>query len=290
MSAIAARVIGARAHQYLFFLYQFYIRGGWRRVWRYQHDAQSGKGDFLAICAIIKNEGPYLREWIEFHRLVGVQRFYLYLNDCSDNTFEVLRPYLEEGLVETVEFNGDKMQIPAYDDCIERHFRDVEWLAFIDLDEFIVPQAGRSLVEYLSSLKASCRQVLLKWLFFGSNGQERRESGLVIERFTRRGGWQGEWWQTKGIVRPRFVYEIGVHQHRVAGKTTVADMTEFRIHHYFCKSWEEYALRAPRGDVFWGNDRGCVKYSREFFNSRDLNDVEDLSALEFLPEVRQALA
>ena len=27
---------------------------------------------YLAVCAIYRNEGPYLREWIEFHRLVGV--------------------------------------------------------------------------------------------------------------------------------------------------------------------------------------------------------------------------
>ena len=35
---------------------------------------------YLAICAIYRDEAPYLREWIEFHRLVGVEHFFLYDN------------------------------------------------------------------------------------------------------------------------------------------------------------------------------------------------------------------
>lgn len=31
---------------------------------------------YLAVCAIFRDEAPYLAEWIEFHRLVGVEHFY----------------------------------------------------------------------------------------------------------------------------------------------------------------------------------------------------------------------
>ena len=40
---------------------------------------------YLAVCAIYRNEAPYLREWIEFHRLVGVERFFLYNNESTDD-------------------------------------------------------------------------------------------------------------------------------------------------------------------------------------------------------------
>ena len=54
---------------------------------------------YLSICAIYRNEGEYLREWIEFHRLVGVERCYLYDNLSTDSHREVLAPYVEQGIV-----------------------------------------------------------------------------------------------------------------------------------------------------------------------------------------------
>lgn len=38
---------------------------------------------YLSICAIFKDEAPYLPEWIEFHRSVGVERFFLYDNSAA---------------------------------------------------------------------------------------------------------------------------------------------------------------------------------------------------------------
>ena len=47
---------------------------------------------YLAICAVYRNEAPYLREWIEFHRLVGVERFFLYNNRSTDTTWAYYSP------------------------------------------------------------------------------------------------------------------------------------------------------------------------------------------------------
>lgn len=58
----------------------------------------------MAICAICKNEAPYLGEWSEFHSLVGVQRFHLYQNRSADDYLSVLGPYLDEGVVELTEW------------------------------------------------------------------------------------------------------------------------------------------------------------------------------------------
>ena len=40
----------------------------------------------MGMVAIAKNEGPYIREWIEYHKLVGFTIFYIYDNDSTDNT------------------------------------------------------------------------------------------------------------------------------------------------------------------------------------------------------------
>jgi hypothetical protein len=55
--------------------------------------------DYLAACAIYLNEAPNLQEWIEFHRLVGVERFYLYNDNSTDDHRAVLAPYVDEGIV-----------------------------------------------------------------------------------------------------------------------------------------------------------------------------------------------
>ena len=41
----------------------------------------------------------YLAEWIEFHRLIGVERFFLYDNGSADDHEQVLAPYVDEGIV-----------------------------------------------------------------------------------------------------------------------------------------------------------------------------------------------
>src|SRR5687768_9080374 len=54
---------------------------------------------YLSVCSIYRDHAEYLREWIEFHRLVGVERFFLYDNESSDDHREVLAPCVERGIV-----------------------------------------------------------------------------------------------------------------------------------------------------------------------------------------------
>jgi Glycosyltransferase family 92 len=58
----------------------------------------------LCVCAIFRDEAPYLKEWIEFHRLVGIQKFYLYNNASTDNYKEVLQRYINKEIVYLTEW------------------------------------------------------------------------------------------------------------------------------------------------------------------------------------------
>ena len=53
------------------------------------------------------------------------------------------------------------------------------------------------------------------------------------------------------------------------------------VNHYHCKSWEEYSQRANRGD---SNAINGSKYSRKFFEERDLNDEFDNGILKYRDE------
>ena len=68
----------------------------------------------LVICAIFKNEVPYMREWIEYHLHVGVEHFYLYNNNSTDGYLDVLQPYVEKGVVTLTEWPETPGQITAY--------------------------------------------------------------------------------------------------------------------------------------------------------------------------------
>ncbi len=236
----------------------------------------------LAIVAIMKNEGPYLAEWIEFHKLLGVEKFYLYDNDSTDKTQEILKPYIKSGLVDYTFFPGEKMQLPAYNDCIEKHKMDTRWLAVIDLDEFLVPVKYDNMTDFLATIPENVAQIIIPWVIFGSNGHKNKPRGLVTANYTMRAKRN---WLYKSIIKPQFVIHMGCHEHDVAGATKSVRMSVCRVHHYHCKSWEEYKLKAMRGDAWDGADAGVKKYQMDCFKKHDLNDIYDDSALRFANKI-----
>ena len=242
----------------------------------------------LAIAAIMKNEGPYLKEWLDYHILVGVDKFYLYDNESTDDTVDVLKPYIEQGIVEYTFFPGSVRQIPAYNDCIAKHEKDVRWLAMIDLDEFLVPVQNKTLPEFLKTLPFF-GQLIVTWVVYGSSYKQKKEPGLVMERFKRH---TDKMWGVKSIVNPRLVVQIkNPHTHDVAGftidengkKLGHLDQThnpptcnKIRINHYATKSYEEMIERCSQGDACVANLQSSHKAdAQKRFEKRDRNEIYD---------------
>ena len=82
---------------------------------------------YLSAVVIAKNEGPYFKEWLDWHISQGVEKFYVYDNESTDETKEVLSPYVERGIVEYIYFPGHRKQLAAYDDCLRKHRYDTRW-------------------------------------------------------------------------------------------------------------------------------------------------------------------
>ncbi len=264
----------------------------------------------FAIAAIIKDEGRYIKEWIDYHLLAGADHFILYNNGSTDNTKEILQPYIESGKVTLIDFPGSMMQIPAYAGALRDWKFFCRYIAFIDADEFIFPKDNKTVPEVLDEIlsgKNNAVGLSVNWHMFGSGGAEKADwSRGVLERFLYRAPndftdseKDAELYfgnaHVKTIVNPRFVeYYVNPHLAKCFMNCSTVNesgepvkryfnypITDKKIilNHYVTKSWEEYQLKHKRGraDV----PTGFPAYSREDFENGDRNEVFDDEILKY---------
>jgi hypothetical protein len=138
----------------------------------------------ISLCTIFRNEGSYLKEWIEYHKIIGVEHFYLYNNFSIDDYREVLQPYIKDGFVTLIDWIIPQGQMSAYSDCVSKYSAETQWIGFIDLDEFVVPNKFDNIYQFLSKFEKNRPIVIIYWKYFGSSGKIQRDlNGLVTEDF-----------------------------------------------------------------------------------------------------------
>ena len=247
--------------------------------------------NYLSIVAIIKNEGLYIAEWIEYHLLVGVSKFYIYDNESEDNLKEILKPYIESGIVEYKYCPGIAKQKFAYNDILKKARKETYWLAAIDCDEFIVPVSTQTIPEFLKDFEGY-GGVEINWLIYGSSGKKTKDNGLVIERFKDHSLMEFDKnLYIKTILNPRLVVYIHIHSAKyIIGKYSVNPDKEklkvhyldrekgvfdkIRINHYFGKSYEEFLLKRNRGGAAKESERTKIRPIQDFFDC-DKNEVKN---------------
>lgn len=138
----------------------------------------------LSAVLIFKDEAPFLREWIEYHRLVGVEHFYLYQNNSSDSYLAEIQDYLDSGTVTLTEWPDNPGQYSAYRHWYENYRRETKWVTFIDIDEFLCPGRADNVVEILDRFQRY-PVILVYWKLFGTGGQLTHDyRKTVIEQYT----------------------------------------------------------------------------------------------------------
>lgn len=253
----------------------------------------------LTVCAMFKNEGPWLKEWLTYHhKVLGVEHFYLYNNESEDNYKEVLAPFIAQGLVDLIEWDFEDpnhqatgafmdapwsaAQLGAYNDCLKtKALGKSKWVAMIDIDEFIVPAIG--VKSFYALLRKAERHkkgtVALQWRVFGtSNVEKLEEDELLIEKLTFRANDDYPPNQlVKSIHRPEAIDFCLVH---IADKLKPSfgsrkiHPDQVCIHHYWSRT-EQFCLKK----------RNLSKESSpEFFEA--LHRLEDKTILQYVDRMR----
>jgi hypothetical protein len=280
----------------------------------------------VLVVTAMKNEAPFILEWIAYNRLIGVDHFLVYTNDCTDNTVALLDRLAELGLVtrrDNPYAPGGKVkpQHAALKDAVRQPvYRRADWIVTIDLDEFIAIHVGDGT---LGDLFAACNQpnaISLTWRFFGNGGVIGYEDRPIVAQFTRCAPEAfpdpGLAWGFKtlfdkrtcrfrrlGVHRPgaledgaedavRWVNGSGrVMPRRLIEKgwRTVQPIFGYRLatlNHYALRSAESYLVKRDRGRVNHTHEDQGVYYWRR----RNYLTEEDTRLLHLLPRLEAGIA
>jgi glycosyltransferase involved in cell wall biosynthesis len=259
-----------------------------------------------ALCAIMKNEGPYILEWVAFHRVLGFNEIFIYDNDSTDNTSELLACLGAAGIVNAIAWpsvQGIAPQRAAYADVLPRVKSD--WVCFIDADEFVNLKVDDSIQAFLRRFPESASAIAMNWRLFGSSGLLTFDTELVTHRFTRCSQRLARVNRhCKTIARVRDVEEMHIHRcflkHGLYVDETGSEVEVVRwgltpstrtdlvqVNHYVVKSREEYELKRLRGNAnrALGEVDKFRRLDQKFFLAHDVNDESDLSIQRFDSEL-----
>jgi hypothetical protein len=258
---------------------------------------------------------------VRFCRLVGVERFYIYLDYCTDNTEAVLKSIAQEDIVAiqwtedqysphcspiACEFGGTP-QITSFNHWIANFSHEAEWVAFIDPDEYMYHSVLDDLRSLLDIVPPIASALWLQWLVFGRNGHIKRPQGLTTENYTMRGhlgkpypfGRQGkilarstalDYFGPKGAHNAFFktgaTFTLEGFEIEWAHNPNFGIMPQLRCNHYYNRSEEEAFAKLQRGDRNAVGKHVPDWKRMELYN---VNDVEDKTILRFLPALKRSM-
>lgn len=272
------------------------------------------------IVTTMKNEGPFILEWIAYHRAIGFTDFTVFTNDCDDGTDQIIIRLQELGLASHVANRLKPGQSPQRK-ALRRsrwHARTqaADWLMCADVDEFLMIRTGAGHLRDLMAQLGDVDAVSFCWKLFGHGMQERFSPGFVTEQFLwaapedhfphlRASG-------LKTLVRNNDKFErIRIHRPLLAkGVTDLAwvdaggqpmpkayhharwsaypgfSHAYARLHHYAVRSIDSFLVKRDRGRTNHINaDQGL-----DYWQSMNANFERDESILARLPAARAEYA
>ena len=275
------------------------------------------------VVTAMKNEGPFILEWIAYHLAIGVKDFLVYTNDCTDGTDEMLQLLQDKGIVQHRENpfqqNGLKPQqaaLMAADK--EQIVKRADWLVCIDVDEFINIKVGEGRLPDLIKAVGDSNMIAMTWRLFGNSDVHDYQDRPICEtyyrcaaEYTRK---PHQAWGFKTLYRNQGIFKkLGVHRPKglksqlwedikwVNGSGEPLPRDMFRnawrstestygydlvsLNHYAVRSAESFLVKRDRGRVnHVDRDQGLAYWFR-----MNNNAEEDHSIQRMLPVMQEEL-
>jgi hypothetical protein len=261
---------------------------------------------YLSVLAQFKNETMNLKVWIDHYLWQGVDHFYLIDNDSTDNPMDILKPYIDKGIVSYYYKPKKYMQSENYKWVFDHEKLKTKtyWLAICDLDEFFYG-VDRKLVSKLKTLEFY-NVIYCNWLLFGNNDIIDHPPDIRTA-FTRRKPNMDET-NTKYIFKPLAIKDssqIWLHWLLTSnnsfstnnisqlipkpqvpiksGKKVWIANKLIRLNHYVIQSVEYFTkVKSVRGDAESIKDNN--KWSKDFFDRHNVNCTTTDETLKKLVE------
>lgn len=228
----------------------------------------------VALCVAIKDQAVDVREWITYHRAIGVSKFYIWDTGSKPPLLEAIEDFVHEGLVH-YQFD-DKVrpkagthgpQVALYDRCLKRWGKDHAFMGFIDTDEFLMIRDGTATLPDLLKDYTGHGGLVVNWEVFGSGGLVLRPKGNSLMSYWRCSPPNHpENTHVKSIVRPACALESATDPHHfyyrdnpecmpvntrhelVAGpKSPTPVLERLALYHYAVKSLDDFRQKMSRG-------------------------------------------
>lgn len=139
-----------------------------------------------AICCIAKCENRYLHEWVSYHLALGFSQIFIWDNNNpnGEHPEDVLADFSQ---VTVLDCRGEKaFQNKAYTKFYNEYGKEYDWIAYIDVDEFITFSEGsklKTIDEFLNRYDASVQIVHLNWMCYGDDDIVGLDRFDVVTRF-----------------------------------------------------------------------------------------------------------
>lgn len=243
----------------------------------------------VVLVAIVKNEIPYIQEFIQYYLKLGFYQLMLYDNS---NTRQLHG--LQSNRVIIHHLPGVNQQRFAYNHFIQHFKHYYTHVAFFDVDEFLVLKKHANINDF-------CREripqgaVGINWYFFGNNGLTHYDPRPVVVRFTRRQAEMNT--HVKTIAKCEDLLQMDVHHPaQLVPHASFRNLkgTEFsgpfnkdrddtvaQLNHYVTKSNEELVHKIRRGRADTATKRSQESIDA-LFALLSCNEVEDTMARDFL--------
>lgn len=153
--------------------------------------AQRREPPKVMIVTTMKNEAPFILEWVAYHRAIGITDFIVYTNDCDDGTVELLDTLVEKGLISARIDNpfgtskaNDWQRAALWDAQAREDVKGMDWVIPMDVDEFINIHVGDGSFSALLDALPDARMISMVWRLFGNGFEERFDDSFVTRNLT----------------------------------------------------------------------------------------------------------